>query len=234
LNRPTRFTLYLLPPTISTQTGEYPKQDIDLKDIPLHAAFPDASLNGMLPIIESTRWVCGTQDAQLALHNSAYGSLLLPNEPIIAVKQATSTSGARYLATDRSKTEFLAQGKRGQLIFKGQTYPECILQGAAMSFPFTAFGNEPNWALTINPKINTLRFSENGTETQQSYQQTDASALSNTYSSDGQTQAISATVTSQTCTDGMSGMNYPFSVTVQKGTEIFKGCGGEPSTATHP
>ena len=46
-------------------------------------------------------------------------------------------------------------------------------------------------------------------------------------------KSLVLTIASKVCTDTMSGMPFPKSVTVALGAQILNGCGGEPATLLH-
>ena len=94
---------------------------------------------------------------------------------------------------------------------------------------FRAHGNEPFWGLEISPTAITFLTPDDPPLTLPS----PAPALvtgRRRYTTRGGGHQLTATVADRVCTDGMSGMTYPSSVTVVVDGREYRGCGGDPAS----
>ena len=94
---------------------------------------------------------------------------------------------------------------------------------------FHAHGNEPFWGLEISRTTITFRTPDRPPLTLPS----PAPAIvtgRRRYTTRGDGHQLTATVADRVCTDGMSGMTYPSSVTVLVDGREYRGCGGNPVT----
>lgn len=116
----------------------------------------------------------------------------------------------------------------------GRTLSFCAIMVAAMLFStgamaqtadFRAQGNEPSWSIQKNGEGITFNRLDGeavkisplpGVRKSEVYQATVAG------------QPFTLKISDEVCTDAMSGMPFPSSVSVTLGKEEFKGCGGEP------
>jgi heat shock protein HslJ len=92
---------------------------------------------------------------------------------------------------------------------------------------FRAHGNEPFWGLEISRTAITFRTPDDPLLTLPS----PAPALvtgRRRYTTRGDGHQLTATVADRVCTDGMSDMTYPSSVTVVVDGREYRGCGGDP------
>ncbi len=214
----------------SQQSSEtFKAQTITLGEISLNQVFQDSSMGGLMPIIQNTLWQCGKQAVQFSLHNGAFGTLSLPNNVLIPLKQTAATSGVRYTASDHSNTELWVNRNTANLKIKGETYDNCILQGSYIPFPLKAFGQDSDWNLIINPKINTMIFTQYDQPIFMTYQQTDSSFNTHTYVGKTATNSWTISIDEKMCTDSKNDTHYPYTVelTQDAGTRHI-GCGGDP------
>lgn len=102
--------------------------------------------------------------------------------------------------------------------------PAAQAQDAASLLPFTARGNEPFWSLTVTPDGTT-------------YTDMEGTTLTGPYAEpavDGSTFAFATAagalgLTESLCRDSMSGMPYPFTVTLTRDGADLPGCAGDPA-----
>ena len=99
-------------------------------------------------------------------------------------------------------------------------------QDAGIPLPFTARGNEPFWSLTIAAEGITYQDMEGATAT--------APYTAPLEHKDGtllyDTPAGPLGLSRGLCHDDMSGMAYPYSVTLTRSDTILSGCAGDPAT----
>ena len=140
------------------------------------------------------------------------------------LKQQPVASGAKFVSDD-GESSFWNKGNMATFIWRGESLPECR---AADSLPkaFSASGNEPFWALSLNGKQAEVSTPEKEWIT------TVASVEPVNEGSDRPSWRLSTAngdqidIRSEVCRDTMSGMVYPFSVSYS-GQLNVTGCGGE-------
>jgi heat shock protein HslJ len=95
---------------------------------------------------------------------------------------------------------------------------------------FRAQGNEPSWSLRITDGTITFQPLDGNMVTVAPIPQPrqEGDAVIHEAKSGG--DSFTLTIGSKICTDTMSGMPFPKSVTVALGEKTFTGCGGEPAT----
>jgi heat shock protein HslJ len=98
---------------------------------------------------------------------------------------------------------------------------------------FRAQGNEPSWSLRITDGTITFQPLDGNTVTVAPIPppRQEGDAVIHEAKSGG--DSFTLTIGSKICTDTMSGMPFPKSVTIALGEKTFTGCGGEPATLLH-
>lgn len=109
---------------------------------------------------------------------------------------------------------------------------------ASPAFPngsetFRAKGNEPFWSLSMTDSELSLQSIEGSPATVTPVLSARQDGNAEIYEAKPGGESLVLTITSKVCNDTMSGMPFPKSVTVALGTQILKGCGGEPATLLH-
>jgi len=137
-----------------------------------------------------------------------------------------STAGTRDRTFASEDTELRSRDGRARLVLEGEPLPECLPPGA-VARPFEARGNEPFWRIVLDGGTLTLdrpaRDSVSGTFRWQSQ----SAAVSHGRATLANAPA-NLTVRHEPCTDSMTGMPHPRTVTVEWRGQIFEGCGGSP------
>lgn len=95
---------------------------------------------------------------------------------------------------------------------------------------FRAQGNEPSWSLRISDDTLTFQPMDGEAVTVKPIPAPRQDGTTDIYEVKVGGGSVALTVASKICTDTMSGMPFPKSVTVAIGSKTFTGCGGEPST----
>jgi heat shock protein HslJ len=92
------------------------------------------------------------------------------------------------------------------------------------SSPFRAQGNEPFWSLIMSDGVITFQPMDGDVVTVKpaSRQEGDAEIH--------EAPELTLTITGKICTDNMSGMPFPKTVTVAHGGKTLNGCGGDPAS----
>ncbi|NBE08046.1 META domain-containing protein [Paragemmobacter ruber] len=108
--------------------------------------------------------------------------------------------------------------------FAATTTAGAHAQDSADLLPFTARGNEPFWSLTVTPEGSTYTDMEGLTLT---------APFTEPSVADGArlypTAAGPLRLTETLCRDSMSGMPYPFTVTLNRDGADLPGCAGDPA-----
>ncbi|WP_265529934.1 hypothetical protein [Sphingomicrobium marinum] len=94
--------------------------------------------------------------------------------------------------------------------------PDSVMDGA-----YRAIGNEPFWSLDISDGRMSFRNADGYAASESNFAFTPDPRLGDVY----QGQRIRATVIDRRCSDGMSDRTYPDTVTVEIGTQVWRGCG---------
>jgi len=143
------------------------------------------------------------------------------------LRPVPAASGARYEAIDDPATVYWNRGARATLTLLGRTYPECVVGAEGSPPPFVARGNEPGWELVLAG--GGLRFVADMGRTRSESADSPPVAIDGgrRHEAPSPGGVLRAEVLEAPCTDTMSGMPFPATVTVTAGTRRWRGCGGE-------
>jgi len=95
---------------------------------------------------------------------------------------------------------------------------------------FRARGNEPFWSVEMTGEAITFRPMDGAALTVKPVPAPRQDGNTEVYEATAGGQSFTLSIASTVCTDTMSGMPFPKTVTVGIGTSNFEGCGGEPVT----
>jgi len=95
---------------------------------------------------------------------------------------------------------------------------------------FRAQGNEPSWSIRMSDGAMTFQPMDGEPVTVKPIPTPRQDGTTDIYEAKVGADSFALTVASKICTDTMSGMPFPKSVTVALGAKTFNGCGGEPAT----
>jgi uncharacterized membrane protein len=95
---------------------------------------------------------------------------------------------------------------------------------------FRARGNEPGWSVTIKDTAIELRTMDGKSAVVSPVPKAHKSGAAETYTGQADGRPFSITISEALCTDTMSGMSHPKSVSVTWGDLVLTGCGGDPLT----
>lgn len=152
------------------------------------------------------------------------------------LNQTQSASGSKY-DNKATNTLFWQKGDSAVLEFNGQRFSNCqkvtIQRPDAVSkrltLPFTARGNEPGWLLTLSKNQFEL-ISDHGHLTVTA-SMSGGSLIEADKSIQFETERLGPLTflaAEKLCHDSMSGMPYPYSVSMKTEQQDYNGCGGEP------
>ncbi|MFN7056793.1 META domain-containing protein [Hyphomonas sp.] len=150
------------------------------------------------------------------------------------LEQTETASGAKYVWAGTPETSFWSKGEGGLLTLAGVEYPDCVRTGgyldhvavapvARMPGLWRARGNEPGWLLTMDGETMTLSY-DYGQGTL-SIAEPHPAPIPGGMRWDG--GPLTVTAMTELCSDNMTGMPYPASVTVEFSGRTLRGCGGE-------
>ncbi|MCW8856357.1 MAG: META domain-containing protein [Kangiella sp.] len=152
------------------------------------------------------------------------------------LSRSSDPSGNKFANTPNNIV-FSRKGDSAALEFNGQQYSNCqkvIVQRAdssmaTLKLPFTARGNEPGWLLTLSKEQLEL-ISDHGHLTITAPIPSSPSIEPDKPIRFETERLGTLTFLSETnlCHDSMSGMPYPYTVSMQTAQQNFNGCGGEP------
>lgn len=102
----------------------------------------------------------------------------------------------------------------------------------AQTYLFRASGNEPGWLLTASDSLLTLRWDYDERRVDLLSPQIEQTAGGKRITASGEppqdTVRVVVEIRETRCADGMSGQQFPASVTVQVNGRTLRGCGGNP------
>lgn len=174
-------------------------------------------------------YMCGDMAVQVTFAGES--TVLRAGGAEYALAPVVTGSGAKYAAAgDGPETSFWSKGENGLLVLEGAEYPEC---GPAAAEPanaapegrWSAIGQEPGWMLTIEEGEAFFGYDYN--------QAQHTAAVTGPHAIEGGVEYIegpgglAVTRLFKVCSDIMSGIPYPDTVTVTLGDQVFRGCGGD-------
>lgn len=95
---------------------------------------------------------------------------------------------------------------------------------------FRAQGNEPSWSVRMADDAITFQLIGSNAVTVTPVPRPRQEDKAEIYEAKVGSDSFTLTIRSKVCTDTMSGMPFPKSVTLALGEKTFSGCGGEPAT----
>jgi heat shock protein HslJ/membrane-bound inhibitor of C-type lysozyme len=179
------------------------------------------------PGVAATRSLlsCGDQAASVVF--DADGAWLVAAGSGVALKPVVSGSGARYEAPGDSGTWLWNKGASTMVSLRGEPWPECR---TAAEPPFRAVGQEPGWRLDIDGAAARLTLGMGADVIGATLPEARITRSTRSYKAESSAGPMTVVITEQRCADSMSGMPHPAVVQVGVRGQVFKGCGGEPSS----
>lgn len=148
-----------------------------------------------------------------------------------------SASGSKY--TSKNNNVSFWQKTNGAILeLNGQRYSNCekvtVQQSGSdnkhLRLPFTATGNEPGWSFNLTKdelEFNT-DYGQKTIRTAITHTPLIESGKTIQFEADGKVLTLLAEKT--LCHDSMSGMPYPYTISIQQEEDTYTGCGGQPSS----
>jgi heat shock protein HslJ/membrane-bound inhibitor of C-type lysozyme len=169
---------------------------------------------------------CGDEHATVGFIGEDTADLTVGGE-LYTLRAVRSASGSRFEAPNDSSTWLWSKGDHITVSVRGRTYPECVVPSADDE-PFRAHGNEPFWNLELTRDKLTFRTMDGGIVNTPAPRPEPVSGGVR-HAARTEAHEVVATVMDRPCTDNMSGMPYPSTVTVVVDGKEYRGCGGEPA-----
>ncbi len=162
---------------------------------------------------------CGGTPVSVAADDKA--ATLFARGTAFALTAEPAASGARYAAPD--DTLFWSKGNAAMVSLPGADLPDCEPVIAPPLLPLTARGNEPFWRLDIGADAATLTEPDGTVALTIGEAAMTAAGLRLTLE-----PGLAATVTPMVHRDTMTGMPYPYTVTLTRDGAMLTGGGGDP------
>jgi heat shock protein HslJ/uncharacterized membrane protein len=143
----------------------------------------------------------------------------------LVLPQTPSGSGARFSDGGTPETVFWNKGANATLTLRGVDLPECVPMIDPPILPMTARGNEPFWWLDLTPQSYVFDRDMSAHRAEGSLPAAEETADGVRYAPEDD---LSFVIVRRICRDTMTGMPYPFTVTVADRGEVLTGCGGAP------
>jgi heat shock protein HslJ/membrane-bound inhibitor of C-type lysozyme len=172
---------------------------------------------------QTQRYSCGELSLQAELQGDQL-TLTLPDGRRLSLQPTVSASGARYTGPD--DTEFWSKGERASLRIDGENYPECFTQSAEI---LRAHGNEPGWQLRLHDDHLELTLNYGAEIRRLPLLDSESLADGVRYIAGQDQQRAEVTVTEQLCSDTMSDLPFPLTVSLTLDNQQLQGCGGSPA-----
>lgn len=195
--------------------------------VPAHAQVSDGFR--VTEVSESSHpysnWNCARQPIEVRMVGQ-FMEVMLGSESRLLLP-AVSASGARYVAPGDADTEFWSKGGLANLSWSGKALPVCAQEGTLVT-PLRASGNEPFWVIDYDGWRVSLR--EPGQEARQFEieGQERSTAGWRLQTPEGE-MPLRLDIAEVLCTDTMSGMPRPYSVSLTMNQQTLQGCGGDPA-----
>lgn len=151
------------------------------------------------------------------------------------LNQTPSASGSKF-ENKATNTLFWQKGDSATLEFNGQRFSNCQkvniqrpdTASKKLTLPFTARGNEPGWLLTVNKDQFELIADYGQTTISAAFSNQPLLRTGQTLELQSEQGNLTLLAENKLCHDSMSGVPYPYTVSIQTDAETLIGCGGEP------
>jgi heat shock protein HslJ/uncharacterized lipoprotein YbaY len=183
-------------------------------------------LDPFQPLGLASRLRCGDREIEVGLTGGQ--ARMRVDGRVIDLQPVPAASGARFEAADDAGTFLWSKGNHAWASVSGEALPQCLPAVPAPPAVLRAQGNEPGWSLRIGGERLTLltNYGAHRLET----------ALPEPEADNGTTRyrisdpPLSVRIDERRCSDTMTGMPYPLTVTLETPERTLTGCGGEPRT----
>jgi heat shock protein HslJ len=172
-----------------------------------------------VPLGFASTMKCGDRIVEVGFAGEAARLRLGPR--VIELQPEAAASGAKF--GDGAGTAFWSQGNRALVTLEGVDLPEC-LPVIAPTLPLVARGNEPGWVVTLAHE-GIVYSGQDGTRRELPLPAATEAAGATVFDTG---EGLAVNVTDALCRDTMTGMPYPFSVSLTLDGQELSGCGGEP------
>jgi heat shock protein HslJ/uncharacterized lipoprotein YbaY len=193
----------------------------------------ELSLSPVRPLAFASTLACGDRVAALGALGNRW--VLQVDGRTIVLKDAPAASGARWVGADEPGVEVRNRGERTRVTVDGQAWPECRASApGAGSAPgpaaFVARGNEPAWRLDLD--ATRLRFAPgtDGAVVEAATPVALPAGAGRRWLASAQGRPLEVTAIDRVCSDSMSGMPHPMTVSVRWDGRDWSGCGGAPAS----
>lgn len=173
-------------------------------------------------------WQCGDRTVTLVSEARDRMRMTVGDESF-DLYPVPAASGAKYEAAGDPSTVFWTKGERALLELRGERAPECLPLAPSTAM-LTARGNEPGWRLDLDAVRLVLLLDHGARRLEAPAPAAESVAGGRRYRATTTDGPLVVTVQDARCVDSMTGMPYPFTVTLTLRDRSLTGCGGEADT----
>jgi len=172
------------------------------------------------------KYLCGDRDVTVGFAGDR--PQMRAGGASVELRQVPAASGAKFEAAGDPTTVFWSKGNKAAVTVRGEAWPECRTV-ATGSQALRASGNEPGWRLEAYGPNLRFETADGGIRLSRRLGPSAVSGVTTTYTAPAASGVLTAVVLDRRCTDTMTGMPHPKSVTVAYQGKVFEGCGGDPA-----
>lgn len=177
---------------------------------------------------QATVLYCGETELRVEYLSSEEVRVTAGSETLQMVR-VPSASGSKYQVKGDATSFVWLKGERATLKIDGRDFPECGPARRSTS-SLQARGNEPGWTLRIDDREIHLETDYGQTQISAAFVAPTPTQGGRIYLAQGDEHALRITVLDELCADDMTGMPYPYQVTVEYDGQSLRGCGGNPAS----
>lgn len=168
---------------------------------------------------------CGEQQIRTVIKNEAMQ--LKMNDDLYMLFQVPTASGAKYQSKDKL-VSFWSKGHQGILTIADMSWSHCtaVNQDQLEQLPFRAQGHEPEWSLSATYDQVIMTWDEGQKQSVLAETELNIYHTGFELKAYSDTRYIKVETLATLCRDDMSGLPYPYQVSVRLDNLDFQGCGG--------
>lgn len=166
-------------------------------------------------------------DVPVLLADAQTNPVLVVRGESIPMQHTRAASGVRLEARADASTVLHMKGESAWVSLRGQDHSNCRL-AVPPAAPFIALGQEPPWRVQVMEHQLTLTTGYAGDARTLPLSHVTQSGLTTTVQARDGSGWVALDIVRQACRDSMSGMPYPYSVSLSGVDGAQPGCGGPP------
>lgn len=187
-------------------------------------ALGSVRLDPFQPLGLASRLRCGDREIEVGFTGGQ--ARMRVDGRVIDLQPVPAASGARFEAPEDPSTFLWSRGHHAWVGVSGETLPECLPAVPAPPAVLRAQGNEPGWSLRIGGERLTLITDYGAHRLETALPEPEADNGTTWYRLTD--PPLTVRIDERRCSDTMTGMPYPLTVTLETPEQTLAGCGGEP------